>query len=63
MTETMKKGIHELKVEFVHLRVRERKNNSFEITVIIFRAYKKCKSPIQKESLKGPLTNHSFSFT
>ena len=24
MAEAMKKGIHELKVEFVHLRVRER---------------------------------------
>ena len=28
------------------------KNNSFEITVIIFKAYKKCKYPIQKEFLK-----------
>ena len=39
---------------------REKKNNSFEITFIIFRAYKKCKSPIQKEFLKGLLTNASF---
>ena len=43
--EAMEKSIHELKVEIVHLCVRERerekKNNSFEIT------YKKCKSPIQ----------------
>ena len=36
------------------------KNNNFETTVIIFRAYKKCKSPIQKEFLKGLLTNMSF---
>ena len=32
---------------------REIKKNSFEITVIIFRAYKKYKSPIQKEFVKG----------
>ena len=57
----MEKSIHELKVEVVHLCVRERKkSNSFEITVIIFRAYKKCKSPVQKEFLKGLLTNTSF---
>ena len=59
----MEKSIHELKVEFVHLCVCEEereKNNIFEITVIIFRAYKKCKSPIQKEFLKGLLTNTSF---
>ena len=40
--------------------VREKKNNNFEITVIIFREYKKCKSPIQKEFLKELLTNTSF---
>ena len=39
---------------------REKKNNSFEITAIIFRAYKKCKSPIQREFLKELLTNTSF---
>ena len=45
----MGKSIHELKVGFVYLRVWEReKINSFEITVIIFKACKKCKSPIQK---------------
>ena len=61
MAEAMEKSIHELKVEFVHLCVRERKkNNSFEITVIIFRVYKKYKSSIQKEFLKGLLTNTSF---
>ena len=32
----------------VFLNERE-KNNSFDITAIIFKAYKKCKSPIQKE--------------
>ena len=35
MLEAMEKSIRELKVEFVHLCVREKKNNSFEITVII----------------------------
>ena len=35
----MEKSIHELKVEFVYLRVLEReKINNFEITVIIFKA-------------------------
>ena len=45
-----KKSIHELKTEFEYLCVleREKKNNSFGITVIILKAYKKCKSPIQK---------------
>ena len=33
-----------------------KKINSFEITVIIFKAYKKCKSPIQKGFLKGLVT-------
>ena len=42
----MEKNIHELKKTL----------NSFEITVIIFKAYKKCKSPIQK----GFLTKTSF---
>ena len=70
MAGGMEKGMYELKVEFVHLcvcvcvcvcaRVREKKNNSFEITFVIFRAYKKCNSPIQKEFLKGLLTNTSF---
>ena len=53
MAEAMEKSIHELKVEFVHLCVCERKT-------VIFRAYKKCKSPLQKEFLKGLLTNTSF---
>ena len=44
----MEKSIHELKAEFVYLLVWEREQiNSFEITVIIFKAYKKFKSPIQ----------------
>ena len=47
--EAMKKSIHDLKTEFVYLFVCVReKNNSFEITVIIFKAYKKCKYLIQK---------------
>ena len=49
----MEKSIHELKAEFVYLRVCEReKFDSFEITVIIFKAYKKCKFTIQKRILK-----------
>ena len=49
----MEKSIHELKAEFVYLRVWEReKINSFEVTVIIFKAYKKCEFPIQKRILK-----------
>ena len=53
MAEAMEKSIYELKVELVHLCVcvcvcERKKNNSFEITFIIFRAYKKYKSPIQK---------------
>ena len=39
----MEKSIHELKAEIVYLCVGEK--NSFEI---IFKVYKKCKSPIQK---------------
>ena len=35
--EAMGKNIHEQKAEFVYFCVRERKNNSFEITVIILR--------------------------
>ena len=35
--EAMGKCIHEQKAEFVYICVRERKNNSFEITVIILR--------------------------
>ena len=35
----MEKNLHELKAEFVYLRVTEKKN-SFEITVIVFKAYK-----------------------
>ena len=38
----MKKSIHELKEEFVYLCVCEREKNSFEITVINSKAYKKC---------------------
>lgn len=44
----MGKGIHALKAEFVNFRVREKKN-SLENTIIDFKAYRKCKSPTQKE--------------
>ena len=35
--EPMEKRIHEQKAELVYLCVREKKNNSFEITVMILR--------------------------
>ena len=38
----MEKSIHEVKAEFAYLRLWEReKINGYEITVIIFKAYKK----------------------
>ena len=41
----MEKSIYELKAEFMYLCVRGEKTiNSFDIAVIIFKAYKKCKS-------------------
>ena len=45
----MEKSTHELKAEFVYLILCERKINSLEITVIIFKVFKKCESLIQKE--------------
>ena len=45
--EAMEKSIQELNAELGNFCVREKKINSFEITVIIFKAYKKGKSPIQ----------------
>ena len=35
--------------KFVYLILWEKKNNSLEITAIIFKVFKKCKSFIQKE--------------
>ena len=45
----MKKSINDLKAEFVYLILWEKKINSYEITVIIFKVFKKCKSLIQRE--------------
>ena len=46
----MENSIHELKAEFVScVCVREKKTNKFETNVIIFKAYKKCKSLTQKD--------------
>ena len=57
----MEKSIHELKAEFVYFCVCEKKTlNSFEIIVIIFKAYKKCKSTIQKGFLKALLIKTYF---
>ena len=49
--ESKEKSIHGLKAEFVYLTLGEKKINGYEITVIIFNVFKKCKSPrsIQKE--------------
>ena len=35
----------------VYVCEKEKKTNSFEITVIIFKAYKKCRSPIQYQNI------------
>ena len=35
--EAMEKSIHEQKAEFVYCCIREKKNNSFEISIIILR--------------------------
>ena len=43
----MDESIHEPKEEFMYLSVWE-KNSSFEVTVLLFNAYEKFKSPIQK---------------
>ena len=45
----MEKSIHELKAEFMYLIFGEKKISSLEITVIIFKVFKKCKSFVQKE--------------
>ena len=42
--EAMEKSIHELKAEFVYLILWEKKINNLEITVIILKVFKKCKS-------------------
>ena len=47
--EAVKKSIHKLKAEFVYLILWEEKISSLEITVIIFKVFKKCKSLIQRE--------------
>ena len=45
----MEKSADKLKAEFVCLVLWDRKIKSFEITVIIFKVFKKCESLIQKE--------------
>ena len=47
--EAMKKSIHKLKAIFVYLILWKKKINSLQITVIIFKVFKKCKFLIQKE--------------
>ena len=44
----MEKSIHKMKAEFVYLILWEKKINNLEITVIIFKIFKKCASLIQK---------------
>ena len=41
--EAMEKSIPELKAEIVCICVRQNKNNSFEVHIVIFKLYKKCK--------------------
>ena len=47
--EAVEKSIHELKAEFVYLILWEKKNNSLEINVIIFKVFRKCKCLIQEK--------------
>ena len=47
--EAMEQSTNELKAEFLYLILWERKINSSEITVIIFKVFKKCKSLIQRD--------------
>ena len=46
----MEKSIYELKGEFAYLISSEKKIDSYEIAVIIFKVFKECTSLIQKES-------------
>ena len=49
---------------YVFAYERERKrNNIFQFTVIIFKAYKKCKSPIQKGFYKCRTSNQNIFFS
>ena len=51
-SETIEKSTHELKTGFAYLCVREKKNNSFEITVIILRNIGNVKLSYSKRILK-----------
>ena len=56
------KSIHELKLEFVYLILREKKINSLEITAITFKVFKKCKSLIQKKFKSAELLTKASLF-
>ena len=60
----MEKSIPELKAGFVCMRVREKKNNSFKIHVIILRYIRNVNLPFKKDfKFAELLTKTSFSFT
>ena len=60
----MEKNIHEFKVEFVYLCVGEKKNNSFEITVIILRYTRNVNVLFKKDfKITERLTKHPFFFS
>ena len=50
--EAMEKRIHEQKAEFVYLCVREKRNNGFEISVIILRYIRNVSLSYSKRILK-----------
>ena len=55
--QAMEKGIHELKGVFAYLISWEKKINSYEITVIILKVFKKCKKG------RTSYQKHPFFFT
>ena len=58
--ETVEKSIHEQRAEFVYLCVREKKNNSFEVSVIILRYNVNFSYPKKILKLKNFLQKTSF---
>ena len=61
--EAVEKSIHKLKGEFAYLGVREKRNNSFEITVIILRYIGNVNLLFKKVlKLQNFLLKYPFSF-
>ena len=62
--EAIEKSIPELKAEFVYMCVREKKNNSFKIHVIILNYIRNVNLPFKKDfKFAKLLTKSSFFFT